>query len=30
VEDYLQTKKCPNCNKKGNWRILSEDEAMMD
>jgi len=30
VEDYLQTKECPNCHNKGNWRILSDDEARFD
>ena len=30
VENYLQTKLCLNCRKKGNWRILSEEEARWD
>ncbi len=30
LEEYLQTKKCSNCNNVGNWRVLSDDEARMD
>ena len=30
TEEVLQQKWCPDCRKRGNWRILSSDEARWD
>ncbi len=30
LEEYLQSKKCPNCNNKGNWNVLSVEEPTKD
>jgi len=30
IKDYLETKRCPRCKRIGEWKILSENEEMMD
>lgn len=30
VDQYLQTRKCQNCRRRGEWRILSDEEATWD
>lgn len=29
TEQYIQ-RMCPNCRRKGQWRVLSEDESRWD
>jgi hypothetical protein len=30
VEEYIARRRCRNCERKGAWRVLTEDEAQWD